>query len=325
MVSRPFNNKRRQIYLGEESYRNTITHIESENSASSTAGLTQEDVCVNREMNAFDHWVIFRLKYTAGESLTELADLLDKIVFSYKEYVESLNELSDDRYRPPFIMNDMFGTYVDYLNLLCAAILLRREDLIARICALNDGTDFDQSDAVLEELLKFFLPDRPTLDHWIWDKPYSKLLGVIDSETPDEMAKNMKSYVKTWYSDVRGIAHFWGKHEQIKPDYTPYYGYWAMCAAAFTYLYDIDDSAYRDETVYPKDLVDYARSIPKSSDIQGFRNKPMRVAGGEPCPKSGVWFAPAKAKSEAHFLEGTVMPDYPDAQYGLTIWQWIGP
>ncbi|WP_363507600.1 PoNe immunity protein domain-containing protein [Burkholderia sp. LMU1-1-1.1] len=115
-----------------------------------------------------------------------------------------------------------------------------------------------------------------------------------------------------------------GQHEKIKPKFTPYDGYWAMCAAAFTYLYDIDDSAYRNETVYPRDLVDYARSIPRY-DSQETMSKPLRVTGGEPCPKSGLWFTPAKTDSQAHFAAGTVMPDFPDAQYGLTTWQWIGP
>ena len=36
-----------------------------------------------------------------------------------------------------------------------------------------------------------------------------------------------------------------------------------MCAAAFTYLLELDDSAYRDEMVYPADLVDHARSLPR--------------------------------------------------------------
>ena len=66
---------------------------------------------------------------------------------------------------------------------------------------------------------------------------------------------------------MKGKVHFWGKHEKIKPEFTPYLGYWAMCAGAFTYLYDIDDSSYRDELVYPKDLVDYARSIPRKTDV----------------------------------------------------------
>jgi hypothetical protein len=324
MSNLDFRKKRRQIYLDEESYRNTVAQIESENSESTIVGLSQEDVCLNREMNAFDHWVIFRLKYTAGESLTELANSLDKIVISYEEYVDALNELPDDKYHAPFIMNDLFDTYVDYLNLLCAAILLRREDLVERICALNEGTDFEQADAVLEELFQFFLPDHPSLDYWFWDKPYRKLLDAIDSDTPAEREQGMKSYVKTWYSDVKGIAHFWGKHQQIKPEYTPYYGYWAMCAAAFTYLYNIDDSSYRNEIVYPKDLVDYARSIPRNPDTQNSTTKPLRVAGGEICPKSGQWFSPAKVDSQGHFSAGTIMPDFPDAQYGLTIWQWMG-
>lgn len=271
MEKTDFRAKRRQIYLDEESYTNTINQIEAENAIPTIHGLSQEDLCTNFSLNAQDHWIIFQLKFTAGESLTELANSLDGIVLAYEQYVDAVDELTDDKYHPPFLMGDMIDTYVDYLNLLCAAILLRREDLIARICALNEGTDFDRADAVLEELFKFFLTDRPNLDYWLWDKPYRKLLDAIDSDTPEEMAREMKLYVKNWYTDMKGVAHFWGKHEKIKPEFTPYLGYWAMCAAAFTYLYNIDDSSYRNETVYPKDLVDYARSIPGNDE-------PLRVA-----------------------------------------------
>jgi hypothetical protein len=318
-----FLNRRRQNYLDEESYINTITQIETENAIPTVPGLSPEDLCTNFSLNAQDHWIIFQLRFTAGESLTDLANSLDEIVLAYEQYVHAIDELPDDTYHPPFILNDMIDTYVDYLNLLCSAILLRREDLIARICALNEGTDFDQSDAVLEELFKFFLADRPNLDSWLWDKPYRKLLDAIDSDTLPEMEHGMKIYVKKWYSDMKGLAHFWNKHEKIKPDFTPYFGYWAMCAAAFTYLYNLDDSSYRNETVYPKDLVDYARSIPRYDEDQPVVAKPLRVAGGEPCPRSGLWFSPAKADSQAQFSAGSVMPVFPDAEYGLTIWQWL--
>jgi len=46
----------------------------------------------------------------------------------------------------------------------------------------------------------------------------------------------------------------------LKDSFSPYFGYWALCAGAFAYLLDIDDSSYRNEMVYPMDLVDYARS-----------------------------------------------------------------
>lgn len=88
-------------------------------------------------------------------------------------------------------------------------------------------------------------------------------MNAIDSDNPEEMAAEMKRYVQAWYASMKGKAHFWGMHEKITPAFTPYYGYWTMCAAAFTYLYDLDDVSYRNETVYPADLVNYARSIPR--------------------------------------------------------------
>ena len=318
-----FNNRRRQIYLDEESYYNTVAQLEAENATESPQNLPLIDRCRDLQLAAIDGWTIFQLRYTAGESLTALSDSLDNIIVAYERWIACLDDLPEDDYYPPFIMNDMIDTYVDYLNLLCAAVLLRREDLIPRIHAFNEGTDFDGADAVLEELLKFFLPNRPDLDEWLWNKPYRKLLDAIDSDTPEEMAKEMRLYVKNWYKDMKGVAHFWGKHEKIKPEFTPYEGYWAMCAAAFTYLYNIDDSSYRNETVYPKDLVDYARSIPRGDGMQQTMSKPLRVAGGETCPKSGLWFSPANADSQGHFSARTIMPVFPDAQYGLTIWQWL--
>lgn len=322
-----FSQKRRQIYLDDVSYKNTLAQIDAEYLLYEEAlkgDLTKRGRKTTLELLSGDKWRVFQLKYTAGESLTDLANSLDDIVASTERYVEACDDMEDDEYSAPFVLNDMIDTYVDYLNLLSAAVLLRREDLIPRIYAFNEGTDFDGCDAVLEELLKFFLPNRPELDEWLWNKPYRKLLDAIDSDTPEEMAREMKLYVKNWYKDMKGVAHFWGKHEKIVPEYTSYLGYWAMCAAAFTYLYNIDDSTYRSETVYPKDLVDYARSIPRNDDTQHGTAKPLRVAGGEACPKSGQWFSPAKAHSQGHFSAGTIMPDFPDAQYGLTIWQWLG-
>jgi hypothetical protein len=323
MKKNAFIDNRRQIYLDEESYRNTVAQLEDENALDSPVDLSPADRCTDLRLAAYGGWIIFQLRYTAGESLTSLADSLENVVVAYEHWVDALDEVSDEDYAPPFIMDDLIDTYVDYLNILSVAVLLRREDLIGRICALNEGTDFDRVDAVLEELLKFFLPDRPELDYLLWKNPYHKLLNAIDSDNPDEMAAEMKRYVQTWYASMKGKAHFWGKHEKIKPAFTPYYGYWTMCAAAFTYLYDIDDTSYRHETVYPRDLVNYARSIPRHDRPLDAATRPLRVAGNEPCSKSGQWFTPARADSPTYFTKGDIMPDFPDAPYGLTIWQWI--
>ena len=47
----------------------------------------------------------------------------------------------------------------------------------------------------------------------------------------------------------------------------------------------------------------------------------FRITGGEVCPESGYYFAPARADSKRFFARGTVMPTFA-FEYGATIWQW---
>jgi Domain of unknown function (DUF1911) len=328
MTDAEFRAKRRQIYLDAESYKNTAQHqINAIEQANNERGIYRYELPAsisNYDSLTHYRWNLFQLAYTAGQDLTVLAESLTTIVEAYERYAEELLNLSEDDYYPPFRMNDMIDIYVDYLHLLSAAILLHREDLIPRIHAINAETDFDGVDAVVEELLKFYLPDRPELDEWLW-KPYRGLLDAIDADTPAERSKDMQKYVKSWYPGMKGVAHFWGAHEKIKPEFSPYFGYWAMCAAAFSYLYDIDDSSYRDEVVYPKDLVDYARSKPRRTVEEAAKQVPLelrRCEGGKVCPETGLWFTPAKSDSQQIFRQGDTMPIF-NTDYGLTIWYWV--
>ncbi len=264
-MSKPsFDSIRRQPYINEVAYINTRNYIDK------TISILEEKDCAlsgdqqarsfTRSFIAQQRWFEFQLRYTAGEPMSVLASSLTSVVETYERYVESLNQLSDDDYRPPFQFNDLIDIYVDYVNLLCACVLFRREDLISRVAELNRGTDFDGVDAVIEELFKLYLEERPHADELYWEKPYAILLEAVDSEETAARREKMEKYIKAWYKSMKGRAHFWGAHETIKPEFSPYCGYWDMCSAAFTYLYDIDDIRYRNEVVYPKDMVDYARS-----------------------------------------------------------------
>jgi Domain of unknown function (DUF1911) len=329
MTDEEFRAKRRQIYLDEQSYLATLQSFRNEDSkrlnANATIDLPLDTRCTNFNFVADNYRSSFQLRYTAGEDLTVLAESLTSVVEAYEKYAEELLKLPDDNYHPPFIMNGMIDNYIDYLHLLCAAVLLHREDLIPRIHGLNEGTDFDEVDLVIEELLIPYLPDRPDIDEWLW-KPYRGLLEAKFADTPAERAKLMQKYVKSWYKNLKGIGHFWGAHEHIKPEFSPYEGYWAMCAAAFSYLFDIDDSSYRDEIVYPKDLVDYARSKPRRTVAEAQKLVPQelrRCEGGKPCPETGLWFTPAKSDSQQAFFKGSLMPIYEASDYGETIWYWV--
>ena len=313
----------RQPLLNEGSYQNMLEWLKddvevlreklaepTDDPRDTVAGLT---AC------AYRYWNTFQLRLTGGDNLASLAPYLTQVVDAFEDVALALNDVPEAHYYPPFVLNDMIDTYVDYLNLLSAAVLLHREDLIPRIFSLIEETDYDGSDAVIEMLLSFYLPDRPKMDFHFW-KPYTPLFNAITQQDPIERAKGMEKFVKSWYKSMKGVAHFWGKHEQIEPDFTPYFGYWAMCSAAFTYLYDLDDTGYRDEMVYPKDMVDFARSMPRQPVTLEDGREILRVLGGQACPTAGTWLSPAKPDSARHFKKGEAMPVF-DSGYGLTIWQ----
>jgi len=49
---------------------------------------------------------------------------------------------------------------------------------------------------------------------------------------------------------------------------------------------------------------------------------PSRVAGGQPCPRSGYWFTPAQPYSRRHFEHREIMPRIDDSTWGETFWYW---
>jgi len=268
--------KRRQPYLDEQSYSNTLAHFANDRVAYSDY-LTMPTASLRAKVNSLesianDLWAIFLLDFTAGASPEYLADSLEQVVLAFEAFANQALELPDEEYAPPFELDEMLDIYVDYLQLLSTAVLLHREDLIPRIFGLLEGTDYDGVDAVIEAMLQFYLPDRPVPDEWLWDKPFDQLIQAIDAQNPQDRAKAMSKYISSWYAGMKCKAHFWGKHEQIKPEFTPYFGYWALCSAAFSYLYDIDDSEYRDQMVYPKDLIEFARSMPRKVPTKSIEN-----------------------------------------------------
>src|SRR5205085_1837926 len=60
--------------------------------------------------------------------------------------------------------------------------------------------------------------------------------------------------------------------------------------------------------------------VPATNEVDATR---LRCAAGQPCPREGWWFTPAKADSRRHFEQGEAMPAF-TTDYGATIWQWDG-
>ncbi len=53
----------------------------------------------------------------------------------------------------------------------------------------------------------------------------------------------------------------------------------------------------------------------------GCEHVQLRCEAGQPCPKEGWWFTPARSDSRRLLKVGEIMPSL-GGDYGATIWQW---
>jgi hypothetical protein len=319
----PFQERRRQKFLDENYYiflkewdpAHTIQDIEG---ALSSSNLSPEMRALERLRKADEMFEMFSRDYTAGGPLTELRDSLQPVVEAYLEAADERRRYEGEPAMPLFDFKNI-DDYVRLTALLSLAILLHREDLIAPVHSLFKGGAPDEADALVEELLGHYLPNRPVLDTWFHELPYAYLLDAT-AETPmKEKQQDIKEYLKAWYPGMRGAGWYNSHKNQSPRGAGGYFGYWAFEAAAISYLYSVDDAPFRDHLVYPKDLADFARSMPNGSatDIQAER---LRCKAGDPCPQAGWWFTPAMEGSRRHFESGALMPVF-GGSYGETIWQ----
>ena len=259
--------------------------------------------------------------YTAGESIASMRDNLGAVVSAYVDAARIDREWEQQPLAPLFD----FAYLDDYqivLSLVSLPILLHREELLPDVHSLFKGGAPDGQDALVEELLGKFLPDRPFLGTGYHDDLCVPLLNATAEAPADEKQADVESYLKAWYKGMRGTGWYDSHKKQSSEGDAGYVGYWAFEAAAIAYLHDIDDAPFRDHLVYPKDLAGFARSMPRQTVGEATAGQAAtRCEGGQPCPRAGWWHTPAREGSRQRFEAGTIMPKYA-SDYGTTIWQW---
>jgi hypothetical protein len=254
-----FYDKRRERFLNEEpahqlreDFLHTIDYV-----------LDFLENRLNKEEHREDAWALSNwrignnkfdllvLDYSEGRSIDEIAkDFPELLIWNEKcSLPHSIYQTE------PFHLAET-DSYDYFLSLLSLAKLLRHDKQIARYAALLDVKKEDNRgrDELFETLLqRLGLPSVPTKKrlpfkaHWI-------LLEAIQS-VPENRPKLMKEFLKKWYASMRGCA-WYGMHIKNPACFE---GYWCFEAGLVTYLWQIDDSDYRDMPFYPKDLVDWAR------------------------------------------------------------------
>uniref|UniRef100_UPI002AC31AFB PoNe immunity protein domain-containing protein n=1 Tax=Paraburkholderia bannensis TaxID=765414 RepID=UPI002AC31AFB len=136
-------------------------------------------------------------------------------------------------------------------------------------------------------------------------EPYRPLARATVA-APDERPAFVREFVEGWYKGMEP-TYWYGAHTDGL-----YFGYWCLEAALVTVLWDIDDSSYRDNLVYPKDLVDFAREREASACAADAPKPHISRRTGEQCPYAGRWGvleSPGAFVQERFFKVGDVFPE----------------
>lgn len=320
-----FAQSRRQKFLDEQyfnAYLDFYTQdVEDDEAAYSAPGQTEENRVRLMELVANRRLNLWRLKYTAGFPLRTLATEFEAVVNAYAVGAKHDRAMRGDSAFPYFDFKYM-DDYVDVLALISVSILLHRTDLLRVVHSLFMDGSPDRADALVEDLLGKFLPNRPVLVDGFHELPFGYLLDATAETPPAEKQSDVQEFLDAWYPNMKGTGWFDSHKKQTAKGGGGYPGYWSFEAAAVAYLHGIDDAPFRNHLLYPKDLADFARSTPLPKMPEATVGQATtRCEGGQPCPRAGWWHTPASEGRRQRFEAGTIMPKYA-SDYGITIWQW---
>ena len=319
-----FSAKRRQKLLGQtgmEAFdRELIAYEEAKQKL-----LLREDLRAEGAQSA--RWTIgsnrlerLILHYTAGEAVEDLVERLPPVVTALNEF--SLHEKRKPGHAAAFEITQV-EAYVYMFWILGLSTLLGHRELVPVVLGwVNKDPEFNRGrDGLFEFVVEKLTGSRYEVDRVLLHPDPYLSLAKATVVPPEERPLQVAAFLQDWYKGMDD-CYWHGAHTE-KGSQSAFFGYWSFEAALVTYLWDIDDSSYRDHQFYPKDLVDYARqNFPYSSTIEN-STVGLRCDAGQPCPKEGWWFTPAEENSRRYFKLGEVMPSV-GGDYGATIWQWDG-
>ncbi|CAI8774948.1 PoNe immunity protein domain-containing protein [Pseudomonas chlororaphis] len=310
--------KRRQRFITERQYKNTLAYFAEEesywqNHAMEADSPEQENALKARRIQRSTLAALV-IQYTAGEAIDSLRPQLEKVITSYEHYQSTLAAYENIANISPLNIEDYPHQFEEFVQIVSLCILLHRNDLLSRFVRLFDQAGYAGEDTLYEDLLRPCLPERYDVDEW-YHAVYTPLIRAIYSETKSEASQLLKQYCNEWYPAFEQ-APWHDSH--LDGEEGSYFGYWAFEAAAVAFLYGIDDREV-DHMVYPRDLVEYAKNYKEQSGgLVG------RIESGKPCSRSGYWFTPAQTGSRRYFNQGDIMPCFSGSNWGDTLWYWSG-
>ena len=271
----PFHEKRRQHFLMEEKYQKEkngyLSNLKFWDNNWQKSILESKHLFRYKFSEVFDY---LRVCYTAGESISLLSPMLDRIVstleISTKFWQQNKAELNEIGYYTSPMPWFYTEYYLKTLHLIALCYLLQREDLLPRLLEviLANAEDGLEPDSTIEDFFYYRFKDRPDPDYVQMNDHAVLISDAIREKDKAEKLAILNAYLKDWYHEMVGMSDL-EYQSHLDPEQNGYCGYWAFEAAAIAYLDDLDDTELRQSPYYPKDMVDWAREQKRKREAKG--------------------------------------------------------
>ena len=326
-----FETRKRELLLDYTSYQNEFHGFKEGEDIYQRVSKRPDDelkaiplaaTFVSMQQRAWDAINQLTLAYSAGHQIKELSDSYPDVMACWEEYSRCgiAYDNSEESEGAWVAQIPLLGDgYSEANRLICFAILLGHGNLLPRLMPIVDYRN-PRTDGLLERLVASFVSGRETPpDDCTRHLPYFKTLKIFAASREKRPAM-MAQYLADWYHASRREPYY-DSHERGMN----FFGYWSWEAAAITFLLDIDDRSYADAMFYPKDLVDFARSVRATATPEATppaEAQELRAKAGEPCPRAGHWESIDQPSQTRTYALGEPMLGLASA-YGLTVWRYI--
>ncbi|WP_198551066.1 PoNe immunity protein domain-containing protein [Olleya sp. 1-3] len=209
-----------------------------------------------------DYLNIIFAKYSRGD------DMFNKEVYSiFENTVNLMTENWSERHqnilyyleknKVIYLKQYTLSYHVFMLNMLSIGYLLNVDDLQFQL--INDFIEKDEiKDFIYDFLLRSKLQDKaPITDSNFkvfsgFKDPFVTIKQIINTSNNEEAEVLLKMFLESEWLNLINKHNLYSPHTN---KFNVYYGYWCFPAAAIVKIKGLDDSSFRDNPYYPKDLI----------------------------------------------------------------------
>ncbi|MEO1029907.1 MAG: PoNe immunity protein domain-containing protein [Bacteroidota bacterium] len=215
---------------------------------------------VKRDMSG-NYLRIIYAKYSRGDNMFSnniYAEFLNSLKLMSENWEENFGRFIHSQKNKAIVLNQYsFSMYLSLLDRLSIAILLDLE--ASQFKQLFQFVDKDNvKDFLLEFLMGYYDTERPPITEESYqeffhiNERFGRLKTIIKEENKTTAEQELKYFLeKEWYDSFKGTPLY---NQHLNPNDT-YSGYWCFVAAAIVKIKGLDDSSFRANAYYPKDML----------------------------------------------------------------------